>query len=152
MLAFTSPRDTERDHDVHKLEAEDPAPLLIAAADDPPLREGRVQVDHVRHHGGAEDADRQQHRLLAVEGGRQSTEHVAATRLGEHHLRPERQQDDRHEARDQRLKAPHAALLQPEDQEGDHGGDQRGGEQRNPEQQIDRDRRAKELRQIAGHR
>ena len=31
------------------------------------LRQRRVQVDHVRHHGRAEDADRQQHALVARE-------------------------------------------------------------------------------------
>ena len=61
------PGDAHRDHDVDQLEAEEPVQLLRIARHDPVLGQRRVQEDDVRHHGRAEDADRQQDALGPVE-------------------------------------------------------------------------------------
>ena len=62
------------------------------------------------------------------------------------------EQDHAEHARDHDLEAPVAARLEREQREGDHGGDESGGQQRQPEQQVERDRRPDELRQVGRHR
>src|SRR5919107_4651677 len=57
------PGDGHGDDHIDQLEAEDLALLLFGLAYYPALREGRVQVDDVRHYRGAEDPGRQQHAL-----------------------------------------------------------------------------------------
>ena len=60
-------RDAHRDDDVPTLEAKDLFLLLGGRAHHAALRERRVQVDDVRHHGGAEDAGAKQDAFGAVE-------------------------------------------------------------------------------------
>ena len=59
--------DAHRDHDVHHLEVKDLSPCLLVRADDPLLGQRRVQVDHVRHHRGAQDARGEQDGLGAIQ-------------------------------------------------------------------------------------
>ena len=53
--------DAHGDAHVDALEAQQPLALGVVARRDAALRQRRVQVDHVRHDRGAEDAGRQQH-------------------------------------------------------------------------------------------
>ena len=76
---LTIARDAHRDHHVDQLEAEDPALLLLGRAHDPVLGERRVEVDHVRHHGRADDPDREENALGALE---RRDESPCATRAG----------------------------------------------------------------------
>ena len=43
------------------LDESQPASLVVVPGHHPPLGQGRVQIDHVRHHGGAEDPDGEEH-------------------------------------------------------------------------------------------
>ena len=61
--------ERHRDHHVDLLEAEDAPPLAVVSPHDPALGERRMQVDDVRHHGGADDPGRQQDALGAGEPG-----------------------------------------------------------------------------------
>ncbi len=146
------PGEPEREDDVDHLEPEHLAPLLGGAADHAPLGERRVQVDDVRHHGRAEDADGEQDRAAAGERGDESAGDLGGLRAREEHLRAERQHDHEHEPRDERLELANATLLHREDGEGDDGRDEGGGQQRHTEEQVDRDRRPQELGEVAGHR
>src|SRR5688500_9581914 len=64
------PGDGHGDDHIYQLETEDLALLLFGLAYYPALREGRVQVDDMRHYRGAEDSGRQQHALGPRESGR----------------------------------------------------------------------------------
>jgi hypothetical protein len=80
------PGDPHREDDVDDLEPVD-APLgLVRRADDPVLRERGVEVDHVRHHRGAEDPDGQQHALRALEARHEPVRDVPRRRLREEDL------------------------------------------------------------------
>ena len=61
-------------------------------------------------------------------------------------------EDDAEEARDRQLEAAVAARLQLEDREGHDRGHQAGRERRDAEEQVQRDRRADELRQVGRDR
>src|SRR5215218_9005754 len=65
------PGDGHGDDHIDQLETEDLALLLFGLAYYPALREGRVQVDDVRHYRGAEDSGRQQHALCPCEPRRE---------------------------------------------------------------------------------
>ena len=51
--------------DIDNFEVEDAARFLGVAPHDAPLGQAGVQIDHVRHHRGAHDADHQQHAVAA---------------------------------------------------------------------------------------
>ena len=61
------PGEAHREHDVEALEAQQLALLAPCLRRDPVRGQRRVQVDDVRHHGRAEDADGEQHAVGAVE-------------------------------------------------------------------------------------
>ena len=125
------PGDRHRDDDVDELEAEDAAARLLRRPDDAVLRQRRVEVDHVRHARRAEDADREQHALGAVEAGHEeAVGDAGAGRVGLQHLEAEGDDDDADEDRDHGLEAPEAARLQREDHERRDAGQARGGEER----------------------
>ena len=126
---------------------------LGVGADDAPLRQRGVQVDHVRHHGGAEDARGQQHALGVGELRRQRPLSAAlpsgcACRISKTNAGD----DDAHEHRDDRLEVTHAAQLGAQDRERDDAGEQAGGQERQAEEQVEAERGAHELREVAGHR
>ena len=140
------------DH-VDEREAVDPAPGLRRAADQAPLGERRVQVDHVRHDGRADDAHRQQQRRGARDARHErAVGDLVHAGAREHDLDRERRHDHPHQDRDDRLQAAKPRRLQPQDPEGRHGGDQAADEQRQPEDDVDAQRRADELGQIGRHR
>ena len=86
------------------------------APDDAVLRERRVQVDDVRHHGRAEDPDREQDALRARRSpGRSPPATSCRVRLGEEDLEREGADDDADERRDDGLEPAEAACLQRED-------------------------------------
>jgi hypothetical protein len=107
----------------------------------------------VWHHGGAEDADRQQHRLRALEGRQDGVlGHGAEGRVREPELRDVARGDGADERDDHRLDRPEAIALQREDRERRRAGDQRGGEEADPEQEVEAERGAEELREVGCHR
>ena len=106
----------------------------------------------MRHHGRAEDADGEQHAVGAGEVRDQPAGDAARVDVRPAAGRRGSRADDAEQAGDRQLEAPVAARLQREDAERDDGGDQAGGERRHAEQQVERDRRADELRQVGGDR
>jgi hypothetical protein len=101
--------DRHRDHDVDELEAEDPQARLGARADDAPLGQRRVQVDHVRHHGRAEDARGEQQRLRALKARDEAARDAAPRRVGEPDLEREADHDHAHEHANRSLEVTEAA-------------------------------------------
>ena len=61
-------------------------------------------------------------------------------------------EDDPEQRADRELEAAESPVLQLEDRERDHAGDQSGGEQRHAEQQVQPDRGAEELGDVGRHR
>ena len=76
------PGDPHRDQDVDQLVAEDAPLQRRGAGHDPVLRQRRVEVDDVRHHGGAEDAGRQQDTLSVPANRGRITAAAAAPKSG----------------------------------------------------------------------
>ena len=114
----------------------------------------RVQIQVVRHHGGAQDADRDvEHRrvgddLASAAPARPAT--VGQGRLRHDELDREADADRGHEGDDERLEVAEALVLQQQDQQHVERGEADAPDQRNPEQQVQRDGRADHLGQVAG--
>ena len=118
--------ERHRDHDVDLLEPRMRRRSLVVAAHDPALGERRVQVDDVRHHGGADDSRREQHALGAAEPGpEQVARNLAGGGVRVEDLEPERDEHDPGQNRDPGLEAPEAHLLETEDRKRPGAGDQR---------------------------
>ena len=127
--------------------------LVVVPGNDPMLCQRRVQVDDMRHHCGAEDPDREQNGLVALELRQdRMLRDLTQGRMHDPDLAEVTDPDHRDEGGDHRLERAEAVPLEPEDQERDHAGDHRGWEERNAEQQLDPDRRAEELGQVGRHR
>src|SRR6266511_191738 len=135
------------DQDVEPRVAVERFRLLVVLRDDPLLRQGRVEADHVRHHRRAEDADGEQHRLVAgeVRDDGMPTDR-AERRVREPELAEVADADHEDEGGDHGFERAEAVALEPQEQERDHAGDHGGGEERDPEQQLDPDSGAEELR------
>ena len=146
------PGDAHRDRHVDPLEAQQPAALALVARRGPALGERRMQVDHVRHHGGAEDAGGQQQRVGALEARDEAAGDPGGVVRDHQRVDQEAEQDHAEHPGDHDLEPPVAARLQAEQPERDDGGDETGGQQRHAEQQVERDRRADELREVGRHR
>ncbi len=112
----------------------------------------RVQVDHVRHHGRADDADRQIQLIGAAQARDQPLQRGVCRGADLQRLVQKAREHDSEQTRDRELEATVAASLQLEDRERDHGRDQPGGQERHIEQQVEPDRRAQELGQVGRHR
>ena len=79
-------------------------PLAVAAPDHAPLGQRRVQVDHVRHHGRAQDAGGQNDALGARESRHeQPVGDRAGIGMGVQHLEREPGHDDADQAHDRGL-------------------------------------------------
>src|SRR5215213_6675568 len=147
------PRDGHGDDHVHELEAEDLALLLFGLAHHPALREGRVQIDDVRHDRGAEYPRRKQHALRPCEPRREEPgEYPVCLGLGVEHLEGEGDYDDPDHGGDHRLERPEAPSLQLEYPESTDGRKQTGREERYPEEQIQSKRGPNKLGQVRRHR
>jgi hypothetical protein len=107
------PGDGHGDDHIDQLETEDLTLLLFGLAYYPALREGRVQVDDVRHYRGAEDSGRQQHALCPREPGRKEPrKYPIRLGLGVEHLEGKGDDDDPDHGRDDRLQRPETPSLQ----------------------------------------
>ena len=122
------------------------APLVVVSPDDPALGQRRVQVDDVRHHRRPDDPGGQQDALGAArsrartDGGRRRRRPASPRRS-----RTRSRAGRRRRAPRSRLEPTEAALLEGEDREGAGAGDQRRREERDPEQQVEAERRADHL-------
>ena len=66
--------EAERDDHVEALEAQHAAALAVVAAGHAALGQRGVQVDHVRHHGRADDADGEVERAAAAQAGQEAAQ------------------------------------------------------------------------------
>ena len=125
-----------------------------ARADDAVLGERRVQVDHVRHHGRAEDAGREQERLGAVEpGNRGPRASWGPDGIREQDLEREAHDDHADEHGDHRLEAAEAARLQaPGSRTRRRPVISPAGKSGMPKSRLRPTRRADELGEVGGHR
>src|SRR5215218_8959461 len=147
------PGDGHGDDHVDQLEAENLALLLFGLAHHPALREGRVQVDDVRHDRGAEYPRRQQHALGPGEPrGKESGEYPICLGLGVEHLEGEGDDDDPDHGRDDGLERPEALALQLEYPESPDGCKQASRKERYPEEQVQSQRSPYKLGQVRSHR
>ena len=147
------PGDAHGDQDVDQLVAEDATLQRWRLHRDAVLGQRGVQVDHVRHHRGAEDAGGQQHALRALEAWLQDRlRRQAEIGFAEDRFHQVAEPDQRHEAGDHRFQWAEPEALQGQDAEGDHGREQRGREERDAEEQVQADCRAEELGEIGGNR
>src|SRR5262249_21830801 len=117
----------------------------------PRLGQGGMQVDHVRHDRGPDDPHDQQQLAAAAQDGDQPGGDGRRAGPGGGQVVGGAEEDQAKQGGDGHFEAPVAALFHGKDAERDHGGDQAGGQQRQPEQQVQPDRRADELGQVGGH-
>ena len=111
-----------------------------------------MQIDRVRHDGGADDADRQQQRAGVGKFRRHRAERGRRPiDVGDEYFDQIAERDDRHEAADDQLDRAEAAALHHQDAVGDDGRDDHAGQQRHVEQQRQPDGAAEKLRQIGRH-
>src|SRR5215212_834544 len=144
--------DPHGDQDIDQFVTEDAPLLLGCTSHDAVLGQGRVEIDDVWHDGGAEDAGRQEYGLRAGKAGMEhGLPRGGEVRPAQDRLDQVAEADDADKGGDDRLQEAEAVALQGEDGEGDDRGQDRGWEERDPEQQIEPDGRAEELREVGGH-
>ena len=133
-------------------DAHQQAALVLVAARRARLRQPRMQIDRVRHDGGADDADRN-HQRLGV--GQSRNDRMIGRRAPvdrrDEHLDQIAKADDADQAADDQLHRPEAAAFHHQDGVGDDGGDAHAVNQRHLEQQRQADRAAEKFGKIGGH-
>jgi hypothetical protein len=70
------PRQAQGNEHVHPLEAQDAPALTVVQGRHAILGEGRMEVDHVRHHGRTDDPDPQVQSARAAQARDQSVQRV----------------------------------------------------------------------------
>ena len=140
----------QRHHGVDQVVAHGLGFGRVVAVDAPRLHQRGVQVQVVRHHGGANDADGH-HQAGAVQTRHEAGCHVGPNRPCQQHLNRQASTNRHHQGGDQSFKFADAIALQQDDQHHVNPGDQRTPGQRNAKQQVERNRAAQQLSQITGH-
>ena len=147
------PRERHRDHDVDPRVPVEAPRLALVARDDAVLEQRRVEVDHVRHHRRPEDPDGQQQRFAAAELRQHRVlRHRSERRMRVPELGDVARRDHADEADDHGLESPEPEALQTENREGRRARDERRGKEADPEEQMEADRGAEELREVRRHR
>ena len=112
-----------------------------------------MQIHGVRHHGRADDADREQQRLRV---GDLRRHHVHGSRppvdRRDEHLDQVAERNDAHHRADDELDRPEAVTLQHQQRVGEDCGYDHAGEQRDVKQQRKTDGAAQEFGQVGRHR
>ena len=144
--------DRQRDDDFAVGEFQHHAPVVVAVSRHPRLGQAGMQIDGVRHHGGADDADREQQRFgvgkLRRDGMKQRRRPI--DRRNEH-LDDVAKADNADDRADDQLERPEAELLAHQQAVGDDRGDDHPGKQRQMEEQSESDGTAKEFGEIGRH-
>ena len=112
-----------------------------------------MQVEIVRHHRRAEDADGDVEHLAVPQNfcARDEPEgERAESRLGEPHLDREGPRDEDDQGNDQRLDVAEAAVLQKKDHQHIERGQAHPPYERESQEQVQRDRRAQHFGEVAG--
>ena len=111
-----------------------------------------MQIDRVRHHGGADDADGEQQRA-----GIGDLRHHGVDRRRrpidrrDEHLDQVAEPDEADHAADDQLDRPESETFEHQDAVGGDRGDHHPGEERHPEQQREPDGAAEKLGQVGRH-
>jgi hypothetical protein len=112
-----------------------------------------MEVQVVRHHGRADDAERDVKHLRIghdIGRGRKARDHRAPVGVGHRDLHEETGRDYRQKCDDEGLDPPKSLVLQPEDQEHVGRGDEDADLERDAEQKVQADGRADHLREVGG--
>ena len=148
-----SEREHQRDGGIDRRELDRLAAVVDAVAEAARLHHAGMQVEIVRHHGRAEDAEREiEHVRIGDDlgGRREAADHRAPFRIGHRDLDRKAQRDDAEQRDDEGLDPAEAEVLHPQDEEHVERGDQHADLERNAEQQIEPDRGADHLGEIGG--
>lgn len=114
-------------------------------------RQGRVQVDRVRHHGGAEHRRGEQDGVGACEPGHETGGGVGGGDVGEQQTAQEPDGDDRQHAHHDVFEgALTSTVVYRQDQHRHGAGDETADEQWKAEQQVQSDRAADDLGDVGG--
>ena len=150
---FTSPATPEGEHHLAVRITQDAAAVGVAAGRDAMPHQAGMQVDRVRHHGGADDADRQQQALGAGQLRHHGMEcECRPVGRGDRHLDDVADADDADETGDHHLDQSKAAALQRQDRQRHDEGDQQPDRQAQAEQQRQADRGAQRFGKVGRHR
>ena len=114
------------------------------------LYQRRMQIEVVRHHRGAEDADGHVELRAGEQVRHEPRGHPRNRRLAQKHLDEKAAADGCHQHQNEGLELANAKLLNQQQQEHVATGDQNAPENRDAHEQIQADRRAEHFRQIAG--
>ena len=149
-------RDRQRQHRIDGVELNRLADRRLIRLERARLHQRRVEVQIVRHDGGADDADGDvDHSFLAEAGVQQGASHRAKVRPGlrqNEDLDEVARADRRHQNEDERFDDPHAEALKRQQQQhvqrrDDHGPEERDGR----EEKVDGDGAAQHFGQVARH-
>jgi len=113
------------------------------------LHQGRMQVEIMGHHGGAEHSDGDVE-ALAADVGNHAEEHLGGDRLGEDDLDAKAGGHDGDEGEDEGFDVADAETLEPEQQEGIGGGEEDADQKRDVKEEVEGDGGAEHFGQIAG--
>ncbi len=120
----------------------------------PGLHNGRVQIQVMRHHRSAQDADGDVEHQRIVQDARlrhkHSMERQSPLRTREKHLQAKADADGRRQRDDDGLNVAEAAVFQQQQQQHVKAGDDHADDQRDMKQQLQRDGRTDYLGQVAG--
>ena len=145
-------REAERDHHVEPLEAQHATALGVVAAANTTVGQRGVQIDHVRHHRGPDDADGEKQCARAGEAREQTAQRAVNGRPDAQRLIQKAEKDDPQQRRDRQLEAAEAAPLQLENRKRNHPRDQAGRQERHTEQQVQPQRGTEKLGDVRRHR
>ena len=145
------PGDREREHDFDVGEAQQRAAFVVVARRGAVLGEAGMEIDRVRHHGRADDADRDRQRRSVgnLRQHRMQSRRTPVDRRDEH-LGEIAKADRRHQAADDQFDRAEAAFEQ-QDAIGHDPRHDHAGEQRNVEQKRQADRAADEFGEVGRH-
>ena len=111
--------EAQGDDHVEPLEAQHARPLVLVADGRAAVRERGMQIDHVRHHRGADDANGQIQRAGAAQARHEPAQRVVRGGADAQRLIQQAEEDQAQQRGDRKLKAAVAARLQLEDRKGD---------------------------------
>ena len=145
-------RDRKGDDRVNGVELDRPLEACLIRLDLARLHQGGMQIEVVRHHGGADDADGDHERMRIAKPGRSEiTAHLGEVRLRrgqDKNLDEITDADGANQHDNDRLDEAHAVALQRQQDEHVKGGDDDSPFERDVEQQVDRHGAAKHLGEV----
>ena len=146
-------RQRQAHHGVQRGKAHRFTPAFRGGMHTARLHNGRVQVQVVRHHGGAHNADGQVQRarlLQPFQAGHKAHRHAKPVRLRHGQLHHKTAANRQHQAQHNCLDPAKACALQAQHQHRVKGSDGDAHRNRHAEQQMQRQRTAQHLGQITG--